>query len=342
MDGGAPVGPPKEVIGAAATDTAETVGAQADAVDRAKEVGDGQPARDSGRAAAAAVTGIDTSEGEADGASQGCAPTYETTAVIEPAAAGEVAPVPLREQPPVSDGTDQEAPSPGSPSPTMTPEGFVDVSVPSHVPPRMSPAKPQVDKPALERRVIVGGWLQKLGAKGLIKSWKARWFIFDSAQCRLYYYRQPNAVTPLGNVDVVTATLVLGGRGEEAPEASTTCQFVVSTLQRDYQLMAENNQDMMIWLNTLQTHRRGYITRHGTKESLRRAKELSSGRNLKPQPFKKEDVTTVGAPAPPSSHSKGGNVFSGMATGMATGLSNLSKLATLPRQKRAAATAAAE
>jgi len=147
---------------------------------------------------------------------------------------------------------------------------------------------------------------------------------------RSYYYRQPGAVTPLGNVDVVTSTLVLGGRSEEAPENGTSCQFVVSTLQRDYQLMAENNREMMTWLSTLQTHRREYITRHGTKESMRRAKELSSGRNLKPQPFRTEDIRLVGTFAVPGGHSKGPNVFSGLTTG----LSNLSKLATLPRPSR--------
>ena len=51
------------------------------------------------------------------------------------------------------------------------------------------------------------GYLQKQGARGLVKQYKIRWFVYGDTNCKLYYYRTPQDVLPLGEIDVSNATL---------------------------------------------------------------------------------------------------------------------------------------
>ncbi|XP_076371303.1 uncharacterized protein LOC143257061 [Tachypleus tridentatus] len=50
------------------------------------------------------------------------------------------------------------------------------------------------------------GYLNKLGSRGLLKSFKRRWFVFSENSCKLYYYRTPEDLLPLGEIDISKAT----------------------------------------------------------------------------------------------------------------------------------------
>lgn len=50
------------------------------------------------------------------------------------------------------------------------------------------------------------GYLNKLGIKGPIKTWKSRWFFYDENKCRLLYYRTAQDINPLGSIDVSSAS----------------------------------------------------------------------------------------------------------------------------------------
>lgn len=50
------------------------------------------------------------------------------------------------------------------------------------------------------------GYLNKLGIKGPIKTWKSRWFFYDENKCRLLYYRTAQDINPLGSIDISIAS----------------------------------------------------------------------------------------------------------------------------------------
>lgn len=50
------------------------------------------------------------------------------------------------------------------------------------------------------------GYLNKLGIKGPIKTWKSRWFFYDENKCNLLYYRTAQDINPLGSIDLSNAS----------------------------------------------------------------------------------------------------------------------------------------
>lgn len=50
------------------------------------------------------------------------------------------------------------------------------------------------------------GYLNKLGIKGPIKTWKSRWFFYDENKCCLLYYRTAQDINPLGSIDLSSAS----------------------------------------------------------------------------------------------------------------------------------------
>ncbi|XP_033638800.1 TBC1 domain family member 2B-like [Asterias rubens] len=115
------------------------------------------------------------------------------------------------------------------------------------------------------------GYLNKMGERGIIKSYKSRWFVFDELRCRLYYYRAPQDLLPLGSIDIANATFNF-----EVNDSSSTGQFHICTGGRVYQLQAKDRQTMMFWLQELQERRRAYSQQ---RTSLTRDKSQS---NLSP------------------------------------------------------------
>lgn len=62
-------------------------------------------------------------------------------------------------------------------------------------------------KPSRETsRKKLCGYLNKLGIKGPIKTWKSRWFFYDENKCHLLYYRTAQDINPLGSIDLSNAS----------------------------------------------------------------------------------------------------------------------------------------
>lgn len=90
------------------------------------------------------------------------------------------------------------------------------------------------------------GYLEKFGEKGIIKTWKRRWFVYDPRRCLLHYYHRPQDVEPLGNINISNASF----------RADDKSLFEVISDGRTYQLQAPDRNTMLFWLQELQTRRR--------------------------------------------------------------------------------------
>lgn len=51
----------------------------------------------------------------------------------------------------------------------------------------------------------LSGWLAKVGALGFVKTSRVFWFVFGDDTCKLYYYRNPQDLLPLGEIDISNA-----------------------------------------------------------------------------------------------------------------------------------------
>ncbi|XP_054253637.1 TBC1 domain family member 2A [Indicator indicator] len=104
-------------------------------------------------------------------------------------------------------------------------------------------------KPSRETsRKTLCGYLNKLGIKGPIKTWKSRWFFYDATKCHLLYYRTAQDINPLGSIDLSSASFdckVENGEGV----------FEIRTPSRVFTLKAISKQAMVYWLQQLQMRR---------------------------------------------------------------------------------------
>ncbi|CAN8004479.1 unnamed protein product [Ixodes hexagonus] len=111
------------------------------------------------------------------------------------------------------------------------------------------------------------GFLNKLSSTSIVKTYKRRWFVFNEGNCKLYYYRDPQDVQPLGEIDVKSASFYLDVTNWEKPGV-----FVIRTPQREYHLEAKDRQAGLYWLQELQRFRR--------EHSLRRNLNLKQSRSV--------------------------------------------------------------
>ncbi|XP_064624236.1 TBC1 domain family member 2B-like isoform X4 [Lineus longissimus] len=100
------------------------------------------------------------------------------------------------------------------------------------------------------------GYLSKLGNRGLVKSYKLRWFVYGENTCKLYYYRTPQDVLPLGEIDISNAVFPFEALNMEKPGF-----FQIRNIERTYYLDAGDKQTMMYWLQELQKRRRQHSLR---------------------------------------------------------------------------------
>ncbi|NXK90418.1 TBD2A protein, partial [Formicarius rufipectus] len=92
------------------------------------------------------------------------------------------------------------------------------------------------------------GYLNKLGIKGPIKTWKSRWFIYDENKCHLVYYRTAQDINPLGSIELSSASFDCKMENGEGI-------FEIRTPNRVFTLKAISKQAMMYWLQQLQMRR---------------------------------------------------------------------------------------
>uniref|UniRef100_A0A8C0BDF2 TBC1 domain family member 2 n=1 Tax=Buteo japonicus TaxID=224669 RepID=A0A8C0BDF2_9AVES len=104
-------------------------------------------------------------------------------------------------------------------------------------------------KPSRETsRKKLCGYLNKLGIKGPIKTWKSRWFFYDENKCHLLYYRTAQDINPLGSIDLSSASFDCKAENGEGV-------FEIRTPSRVFTLKAISKQAMMYWLQQLQMRR---------------------------------------------------------------------------------------
>ncbi|XP_065601694.1 TBC1 domain family member 2A [Cyrtonyx montezumae] len=92
------------------------------------------------------------------------------------------------------------------------------------------------------------GYLNKLGIRGPIKTWKSRWFFYDENKCHLLYYRTAQDINPLGSIDLSSASFDCKVENDEGV-------FEIRTPNRVFTLKAISKQAMMYWLQQLQMRR---------------------------------------------------------------------------------------
>lgn len=79
------------------------------------------------------------------------------------------------------------------------------------------------------------GFLQKQG--GPLKAWKQRWFTYEEKKNQLFYYRTPQDVTPLGWVELTSATFTYPLRAESGT-------FHIRTPERTFILKVQPGSDL--------------------------------------------------------------------------------------------------
>ncbi|XP_029968083.1 TBC1 domain family member 2A [Salarias fasciatus] len=90
------------------------------------------------------------------------------------------------------------------------------------------------------------GFLQKQG--GPLKAWKQRWFTYEEKKNQLFYYRTPQDVMPLGQVELKGATFTYPLKAEKGT-------FHIKTPERTFILKAMSQELMLYWLQQLQIKR---------------------------------------------------------------------------------------
>ncbi|KAF7647452.1 hypothetical protein LDENG_00172230 [Lucifuga dentata] len=148
--------------------------------------------------------------------------------------------VPAGQQNHPSSQTSQLNLSPTKPStlaPPLTIEAFCDQVQPH---PLAFSTLPSAAEPKL------CGYLQKQG--GPLKAWKQRWFTYEEKKNQLFYYRTPQDVMPLGQVELDSATFTYPLKAEKGT-------FHIQTPERTFILKAVNQDLMLYWLQQLQVKR---------------------------------------------------------------------------------------
>ncbi|XP_029917223.1 TBC1 domain family member 2A isoform X2 [Myripristis murdjan] len=124
---------------------------------------------------------------------------------------------------------------PSALAPPVTIEAFCDQVQPQPQTPSSSSGVPKLC-----------GYLQKQG--GPLKAWKQRWFTYEEKKSQLFYYRTPQDVTPLGRVELGSATFTYPLKAENGT-------FHIQTPERTFILKAVSQQVMLYWLQQLQLKR---------------------------------------------------------------------------------------
>lgn len=62
------------------------------------------------------------------------------------------------------------------------------------------------------------GWLHhRARGIGNLKGTRVRWFVFGDENCKLYYYRDPQDLLPVGEISISTASFYFDGGNTDKP-----------------------------------------------------------------------------------------------------------------------------
>ncbi|KAK7100689.1 hypothetical protein V1264_023598 [Littorina saxatilis] len=112
-------------------------------------------------------------------------------------------------------------------------------------------AVPAKDDPE-ENETRLCGWLNKCGNIGFVKTAKLLWFVFSDDTCKLYFYRNPQDLLPLGEIDIRHASFYFDASNQRPG------LFEIRSEGKVYYLDAQGQHRMTFWLEELQKKRRQY------------------------------------------------------------------------------------
>ncbi|XP_072181982.1 TBC1 domain family member 2B-like [Diadema setosum] len=163
---------------------------------------------------------------------------------------------------------------------------------------RSDPPSPTSDD-FQSKSVKLCGYLDKQGEKGILKSFKTRWFVFDDIRCRLYYYRNAQDTAALGSIDIANSSLTFDVTNPGSQRqfqihcvayqftrsvetfSSPYAGYILRTDGRTYVLQAKDQHTMIFWLQELQERRRAFSS---LKTSLSKERSLTRISVLSVQP----------------------------------------------------------
>ncbi|KAL3869079.1 hypothetical protein ACJMK2_041805 [Sinanodonta woodiana] len=82
---------------------------------------------------------------------------------------------------------------------------------------------------------------------------RQRWCVYGEDTCKLYYYRHPNDLLPVGEINIANAAFYFDASNTERPGL-----FEIRSEDKEYLLDAQNRRNMMHWLQELQKRRRDF------------------------------------------------------------------------------------
>ena len=99
----------------------------------------------------------------------------------------------------------------------------------------------------------ISGFLFKKGAKGIVQSWRKRWFVVRKSSRVIEYYRSPNSNSePLGYIDIGNILQITSNdTNNNTKKDKKEFQFQISTQNRIYYLYATEEQIMNYWIREL-------------------------------------------------------------------------------------------
>eukprot|EP00002_Diphylleia_rotans_P016780 TRINITY_DN3259_c0_g1_i2.p1 TRINITY_DN3259_c0_g1~~TRINITY_DN3259_c0_g1_i2.p1 ORF type:complete len:339 (+),score=31.14 TRINITY_DN3259_c0_g1_i2:47-1063(+) len=119
----------------------------------------------------------------------------------------------------------------------------------------ITPIECQSDLRLYYQLPILKSYLLKKGDKGLLKTWKKRWFELKGKL--LYYSESEESSVFINAINLHTMQYVCVGRSSlETPRGYGNCVFQVVTLHRIYHLIAPTEQERDRWVSMLSQIRR--------------------------------------------------------------------------------------
>jgi hypothetical protein len=142
------------------------------------------------------------------------------------------------------------------------------------LPPPPPPPPPALRVLTSEQMYAQEGFLLKQGSKGLVRTFKKRWFRL--AQGRLCYMKSPRG-EELGSVGVEDFLRVYASPSNRAHRGGKPdgWMFVLQTTSRSFNLKAPSEVDMVYWIDGLKKYRELFLSRRLGQREGSDARELA-------------------------------------------------------------------
>ncbi|ELU15943.1 hypothetical protein CAPTEDRAFT_220236 [Capitella teleta] len=159
--------------------------------------------------------------------------------------------------------------------------------------PSSSVAQAQAQRTTSDSSNSLCGYLNKhkVGARGLNNVFKRRWFVFADASCKLLYYRTPQDMIPLGEINISTATFSF-----DVENVHKQSVFEIRSQDKTYQLEAQDKHTMLYWLQELQKRRRAHSfkkTRDSTEDIKPSEGGLLRPKDPPPEPPGSDEIPSL-------------------------------------------------